>query len=389
MPSFFVTLRLTSLAALAAFGSTAASGENPQTVAADISVITPDEGRYYNGWPTLARQKNGSLIVVWSGGRDAHVCPFGRVESMSSQDEGKNWSWPRVLFDSAIDDRDAGVLVTARGTLLVTSFNSLVYNTPRNREKYPQQKDKWDRHERGLSVANKERAHLAYLLRSEDGGTTWSTAQLIPVSSPHGPLQLDDGRLLYPGVQRAGADPHDPTATRRIGVWESKDDGHTWTFLSPLPARPGDNPNDYHEFHGVQASNGTIVVQIRSHADESNRQMLQTLSTDGGRTWSVPRTLGIFGYPPHLMRLRDGRLLVSYDHRRAPYGVQARVSTDAGTTWSEPLAITSNAVKLDQGYPSTVELGNGQLLTVWYEIPPGAKKAVLKQARWSLPALLP
>lgn len=56
---------------------------------------------------------------------------------MISQDEGRNWSWPRVLFDSAIDDRDAGILATARGTLLVTSFNSIVYTTPRNRDKYP------------------------------------------------------------------------------------------------------------------------------------------------------------------------------------------------------------------------------------------------------------
>lgn len=176
---------------------------------------------------------------------------------------------------------------------------------------------------------------------------------------------------------------------RRIGVWESKDDGHTWTFLSSLPTRRGDTPDDYHEFHGVQASNGTIVVQIRSHADESNRQMLQTVSTDGGRTWSTPRALEIYGYPPYLMRLREGRLLVSYDHRRPPYGVQARVSSDAGATWSEPFVITSNEVKLDQGYPSTVELGNGQLLTVWYEVPTGAHKAVLKQARWRLPTPLP
>ena len=36
--------------------------------------------------------------------------------------------------------------------------------------------------------------------------------------------------------------------------------------------------------------------------------MLQTESKDGGRTWSPLRALNFVGYPPHLLRLRDGRL---------------------------------------------------------------------------------
>src|ERR1043165_3608661 len=31
----------------------------------------------YHGWPTLARRANGQLLFVCSGGREAHVCPFG------------------------------------------------------------------------------------------------------------------------------------------------------------------------------------------------------------------------------------------------------------------------------------------------------------------------
>src|SRR5262245_28433627 len=72
--------------------------------------------RQYHGWPTLTRRKNGQLVVACSGGREQHVCPFGRVEMIVSNDQGATWSWPRVVLDSAIDDRDAGVLETARGT---------------------------------------------------------------------------------------------------------------------------------------------------------------------------------------------------------------------------------------------------------------------------------
>ena len=51
-------------------------------------------------------------------------------------------------------------------------------------------------------------------------------------------------------------------------------------------------------------------------------------SLDGGKTWSVPHTIGVWGLPSFLLRLRDGRLLMSYGHRRAPLGNQARISSD-------------------------------------------------------------
>ena len=36
----------------------------------------------------VCRRKTGELIVTWSGGREGHVCPFGRVEMMTSKDGG-------------------------------------------------------------------------------------------------------------------------------------------------------------------------------------------------------------------------------------------------------------------------------------------------------------
>jgi hypothetical protein len=40
----------------------------------------------------------------------------------------------------------------------------------------------------------------------------------------------------------------------------------------------------------------------------------------------------------------------------------------------------------DLGYPSTVELADHSLLTVWYESMRDHDKAVLRQARWTLAA---
>ena len=98
----------------------------PEAKIIETKVIS-QQPQFYHGWPTIARRSNGELWVTWSGGRESHVCPFGQVQSMTSRDDGKTWSWPRVLLDSAIDDRDSGVLETAKGSLIVTTFTSLAY----------------------------------------------------------------------------------------------------------------------------------------------------------------------------------------------------------------------------------------------------------------------
>jgi len=44
------------------------------------------------------------------------------------------------------------------------------------------------------------------------------------------------------------------------------------------------------------------------------------------------------GNPPHLIRLRDGRLAVTYGYRSPPYGIRARLSADEGQTWSREIS---------------------------------------------------
>ncbi|MFM7929284.1 MAG: exo-alpha-sialidase, partial [Pirellula sp.] len=110
----------------------------------------------------------------------------------------------------------------------------------------------------------------------------------------------------------------------------------------------------------------------------------QCESEDGGRTWTTPHSIGVWGLPSHLLRLSDGRLLMSYGHRRKPFGNQVRISTDRGASWSDPLVISSDGVTGDLGYPSTVQCDDGTLLTVWYEVLPNSPLAQLRQARWRL-----
>jgi sialidase-1 len=349
----------------------------------ETKILTPPDWSY-TGWPTLCRRASGQLVVTCSGGREAHVCPFGRVEMITSDDDGASWSWPRTLLDGPIDDRDSGVLETAKGTLIVTTFTSLAYEpilAKANAEK------KWDAHK--LASWNAVNSRLpeearkkelgVWAIRSTDGGITWSARIATLVNSPHGPIQLADGRLLYAGKDLWGKD-------ERVGFAESTDDGQTWRWLAHLQEREGDTHTEYHELHAVETADKRLVVQIRNHNKTANdRETLQSESSDGGKTWSVPKAIGVWGLPSHLLRLRDGRIVMTYGHRRAPLGNQARISTDHGRTWSEPIIISGDGVTGDLGYPSTVELADGTLLSVWYEVVKGAKVAALRQARWRLP----
>ncbi|RYD47816.1 MAG: exo-alpha-sialidase [Verrucomicrobiaceae bacterium] len=385
--SFLRTTSAGSVAVFFGFPSRIVNAAAPPAESIDTRVISR-EGEYYCGWPTLVRRGNGELIVVWSGGRERHVCPFGRVELMRSHDDGKTWTWPRTVLDGPIDDRDAGIVETAKGSLLITTFTSLAYEKsvllPALAKKAGEP-GAWPaaRLQRWLAAHNRidadqRKAEVGqWMIRSTDGGITWSSRYPTIVNSPHGPIQLSDGRLLYAGKELW-------TKEGRIGVCESNDDGQTWQWLAEIPARPGDDPKLYHELHAVEGNDGNLVVQIRNENRTDANETLQCESNDGGKTWTVPRTIGVWGVPSFLSKLADGRLLMTYGHRRKPFGNQARVSEDGGKTWSEPIIISGDGAGGDLGYPSTVQLGDGSLLTVWYEAMAGSPKAVLRQARWIL-----
>ena len=375
--------------AIAVLSSHTTAHAAPNAKIESIEVISPQPDLYC-GWPTVTRRKNGQLWLVWSGGRAGHVCPFGRVESMVSNDEGRTWTWPRVLLDGPLDDRDAGVLETAQGTLLVTTFTSLAYEKilssaekrkPSDSGAWPAEKLKhWQAARDRLTGQQRQEQLGSWMIRSTDGGISWSTPYSSFVNSPHGPTQLADGRLLYAGKNIG----RKPTDKNFIGVCESTDDGKSWNRLAEIPTRPGDDNNNYHELYAIETDDNRIIAQIRNHNKANSGETLQSESSDGGKTWTVPHSIGVWGLPSHLLKLKDGRLLMTYGYRRKPYGNQARVSEDHGRTWSKPITISDDGPGYDLGYPSTVQLADGSLLTVWYESMKSTPKAVLRQARWQL-----
>jgi Neuraminidase (sialidase) len=352
----------------------------------------------YHGWPTVTRRRNGELLVAVSAGRVRHVCPFGQVHLLRSSDSGKTWT-QKMIVNTPLDDRDAGILETARGTLVLNWFTSIAWMVRLERAERDGREACAAMGDAFVSQCQKIRALLdektidreigPWIIRSEDGGQTWSEKINPQVGSPHGPIELTDGRLLYVGnakrtKENEKGSPYDPY----LAVSESTDDAKTWRVIARLPVRSNDNTVYDCEPHMVQAANGRLIVFIRNHSARDKGMLLQCESDDGGKTWTEPYANGVWGFPAHLLRLRDGRLLATYGYRSDPYGNRVVTSDDHGKTWGRPMTLSAEETHRDIGYPSSVEMDDGSMISVWYEaVPnestPGMMMGVVRMARWS------
>jgi sialidase-1 len=363
-----------------------------------MSTVTTEEiwdieapGSGYVGWPTLTCTQDGTLHLVYSGGRQHHVCPFGQVHLMTSVDEGKTWTWPRALVDGILDDRDAGIIQTSKGTLIVNWFSSLTWerimsDNASAYHAYPEtEKLEWQRRSAQLTDAVRQSELGIWSIRSSDGGATWSPKVPTQTGSPHGPCELNDGRLLYVGKKLATnfATAREGAAyAPELGAAQSTDDGQSWEVIGDIPIHPEHQADGYHELHAVQAADGTIIAHIRNHNELHHYETLQTESHDGGRTWTMPHSIGLWGYPAFLLRTSDGRLITTVGHRRDPLGNQISLSEDNGQSWSPALPINTDS-QGDFGYPSTVELSPGRFLSLWYDKQNGERTS-LRLARWTI-----
>ncbi len=340
----------------------------------ETKVICKEPNRYI-GWPTITKTSSGELLAVFSGNRDGHVCPFGINELIRSSDNGKTWSEPETINNTPLDDRDAGILETKKGTWIVSWFTSLAFDTEQNYAEHPE----WKRHSEKLSNQTKKKWLGNWIRRSTDKGKTWEEPIKQLVTAPHGPVELKDGRILYVGTANINGE-------KKLAVEESKDDGVSWKLLSTISIPESESISPYSEPHVIEMLDGKLLAMFRYHpTDRSKSYLRQTESYDGGKTWKETYKTNIWGYPPHLLLLKNGWLMVSYGVRKIPYSERACISKDGGETWdvdNEIILSLSNSG--DLGYPASVQLDDGSILTIYYQIDKDGEKTSLMQTHWKL-----
>lgn len=353
-----------------------------------VIMCNPNGKANYFGWPSVARLQNGKIAVTASGYRYAHICPFGKAVISYSEDEGETYTAPAPVIDTPLDDRDAGILAYGESNVIITSFNNTVQfqrdtiggkagKTVQFREKYLD-----------MVTPEDEKQYLgAEFCISRNCGVTFGRLYKSPVTSPHGPCELYDGTVLWIG--RTFSANNTFTDETAIRAYKINSDGTMELIGEIPPVYDCGKRLLLCEPHAIELPDGRILCHIRAQRYESGKCVCfttyQSESYDGGKSWSEPhRILDMLGgAPAHLMYHSSGVVVSTYGYREKPYGVKAMFSKDNGETWDAGYDVYINNVGGDLGYPCSIELKDGSILTVFYAHEQVGCPAVIMQQKWS------
>jgi hypothetical protein len=229
-----------------------------------------------------------------------------------------------------------------------------------------------------MSDAQKGRSWFFY---SYDRGKTWKGPfdfpmlglQAIMARTDYIVNGKRDAMVFLTAAKSAGGE-------GRTFLARTKDGSLHWEFVAWTAPDPGQGftimPST------VRLSTTDLITTVR-HEDSHRKgpNWIDTyISRDDGKTWKylsrpAPDTGDYSGNPPSLVRLRDGRLAITYGHRAAPFEIRGRLSSDGGHTWSKDIVLRAAGGAWDIGYTRTIQREDGKLVSVYYwaESPKGER----------------
>jgi hypothetical protein len=332
--------------------------------------------RSYQGMPSIERMPNGRLWAAWTSG-GINEGPANYVVVLTSTDDGRSWSEPTLTVDPPGN---------------VTAFVPILWRDPSDRL--------WLLWNQGYGAwwDGRGGAWAAVAHRAESPDPEWSEARriadgwpggkptvlqqgdwLLPVFVFHGPSQLAQENEYYRlGLTDCVIDvlSHDLGALKGANVYRSADNGLTWSYHGQ--ANRADNPGDREpeellEHLLLERRDGTLWMLIRTPPGIG-----QSMSSDGGRTWTPVSDSGI-RHPLSrffVRRLRSGRLLmVRHDPPEITYPagcdncgelnrshLKAFLSDDDGRSWRGGLLLDERETV---SYPDGVEAEDGRIFVIY------------------------
>ena len=202
---------------------------------------------------------------------------------------------------------------------------------------------------------------------SYDRGKTWSEIYELPKGGSRRLLARTDylvnGKddcLLFLAAAKTNGREGRPFCVR------TTDGGNTMKFVAwmmPEPEGFAIMPST------VRTGSRQLVSAIRRKEDRYGFIEIYA-SSDDGQSWrriSRAADTGVNnGNPPSMVRLKDGRLVLTYGYRSPPMGIRARISLNGGLTWGDEIHLRDDGRTWDLGYPRTIALPDGKVLTIYY-----------------------
>ncbi len=350
------------------------------------STVVASEPGLYISHPCLARTPSGVWLLVHAqsgtpDGSQIHPPNDPRFINIlrRSIDLGRSWSAPMAVPGppwTGVETPGIGVL--SDGTLLVNQFRFGWPAVDQARSEWaagrlrPYILDPSDARWRVVKSAADWAMHRlsyarvdlgSFVHRSNDGGSTWSTSELdiAPYQgafSPKGPVDLGNGEV----VLALGSHEHDPLGASFLV--RSLDGGRSWGRPERVARTPG---LVFSEPCLVAVDDRRLLVFSR---EETTGYVHQSASDDRGFSWSPAVPLGLWGFPVHAIRLRDGRTLIVYGRRRRPFGIRGSISADGGRTWGSEFVVRTGLRDsrggFNLGYPSVIEYDDGLAFVAYY-----------------------
>lgn len=201
---------------------------------------------------------------------------------------------------------------------------------------------------------------VPWVCRSGDGGQSWTYTETVAMPDGVAPL-IPFGDVVRSPDGTLGVSCYSwyPREKNTAYFFRSRDDGWTWDEPTIIGA------DDYNEADVLCLDAERWLAAVRTLKDG---HLDLFVSEDAGQSWTChgPLTLPV-QHPAHLLQLADGRILLVYGIRnRGLYGIGARLSADEGQTWSSPRLLVDLEDATDGGYPSSVQLEDGTIVTAYY-----------------------
>lgn len=207
---------------------------------------------------------------------------------------------------------------------------------------------------------------------SSDGGRTWGE-QYTLVENDGGCnvmevnfLRLRDNRIALFYCQK-----NSEAADCRVMMRTSSDEGKTWS--APKQISPDNRYTGLTNGRCIRLKSGRILLETWDNGDS-----YCYISDDDGETWRESQRIkpGDGSWEPACIELKDGRVLMLT--RTGLGGQYQSISSDGGETWSVPVAsaLTGTAAPVSiSRIPTT-----GDLLAIWNHNPGAPKRNPLTAA---------